>query len=192
MSSEEKIITAAIRHLNEEPTASMARLAEAIGTSRATLHRHFASREALIHALGVRSLDKWEASQNEAGMAAAADSGDPERIAATLSEMMRLFTADADEYGFALTDHFLAAMPDLVARADELEEREVAFYEAAQRAGVLRADLPVRWISNAVLGILIAARDSLRRGDIARRDVPGLVLSTFLHGTGGPSQRGRS
>ncbi|MFG2005624.1 TetR/AcrR family transcriptional regulator [Spirillospora sp. NPDC048911] len=181
-SSEEKIIAAAIRHLNKEPTASMARLAEAIGTSRATLHRHFASREILIHTLGTRSLDRWEESQREAGLAEAAASGDAERIAAALRTVMRLFVADADEYGFALTDHFMAQMPDLVARADELEEREIVFYTAAQRAGVLRPDLPVRWISYTVYGLLVAARDSLRYGNVARRDLDQLVLETFLNG----------
>ncbi|KAB2344023.1 TetR/AcrR family transcriptional regulator [Actinomadura rudentiformis] len=184
MSNREKIIAAAIKHLNKEPTASMARLAEAIGTSRATLHRHFASREALIHELGERSLDRWEASQNEAGLAEAAASGDPERIAAALRTAIHLFVLDVDEYGFTLTDHFLAELPDLVARANELEEREVVFYTAAQRAGVLRSDVPVRWISYAVYGLLIAARDSLRYGNVARRDLDKLVLETFLNGNG--------
>ncbi|MFI0450932.1 TetR/AcrR family transcriptional regulator [Actinomadura sp. 6N118] len=184
MSNSEKIIAAAIKHLNKEPTASMARLAEAIGTSRATLHRHFASREDLIHVLGERSLDSWEAAQNEARMAEAAASGDPEQIIAALRTLMRLFVIDADQYGFALTDYFIAEMPDLVARANELEEREVAFYAAAQRAGVLRSDLPVRWIGFTVYGLLVAARDSLRYGNVARRDLDQLVLETFLNGTG--------
>lgn len=184
MSNQEKIITAAIRHLNKEPTASMARLAEAIGTSRATLHRHFASREDLIHTLGERSLDSWEAAQKEAGLAEAAASGDRERIIEALHTVMRLFVIDADQYGFALTDYFMAEMPDLVARANELEEREVTFYAAAQRAGVLRPDLPVRWIAFTVYGLLVAARDSLRYGNVARRDLDQLVLETFLNGTG--------
>ncbi|GAA2604799.1 TetR/AcrR family transcriptional regulator [Actinomadura fulvescens] len=182
--TEEKIIAAATRHLNQEPTASMARLAEAIGTSRATLHRHFASREDLLHTLGVRSLDRWEASQREAGLAEAAASGDPARITEGLHTVLRLFVADADEYGFALTDYFMAEMPDLVARANELAEREIAFYAAAQRAGVLRTDLSARWISYTVYGLLVAARDSLRHGSVARRDLDQLVLETFLNGNG--------
>ncbi|MEV4256927.1 helix-turn-helix domain-containing protein, partial [Spirillospora sp. NPDC049652] len=55
MRSTEEILGAATRHLNAEPTASMAQLAEAAGVSRATLHRHFASREDLLRALGERA-----------------------------------------------------------------------------------------------------------------------------------------
>ncbi|MEU5880196.1 TetR/AcrR family transcriptional regulator [Spirillospora sp. NPDC047279] len=182
VTSEEKIVAAAIKHLNQEPTASMARLAEAIGISRATLHRHFASREALIHALGVRSIDRWEESQDNAGMAAAAESGDAERITAALHQVVGLYLVDADEFGFALTDHFMAEMPDLVARSEELVEREVTFYTAAQRAGVLRDDLPAHWIAESLYGLLIGARDSLRWGTVARRHIDRLVLTTFLDG----------
>lgn len=185
MRGREEIIGAALRQLNEDPTVSMGQLAEAIGISRATLHRHFASRDALVRALGQRACDHWERSQLAAGIAAAAESGDAERLGTALRVLLRGLVDDAEEYGFALTDHFMARMPDLIARSDELEDREVAFYAAAQRAGVLRADLPARWVSNAIYGLLIAARDSLRHGDVARRDVEHLVLTTFLRGAGG-------
>jgi hypothetical protein len=88
----------------------------------------------------------------------------------------------ADEYGFGLADHALAVHPELLRRARELEEREVAFVTAAQRAGLLNTRLPARWVGHVMYGLLVAVRDGLRRGDIARRDVPRLVLDTFLHG----------
>lgn len=180
----DEITAAAIRQLNVEPTASMGRLAETIGISRATLHRHFPSREALLHALGKQALDSWEASQRQAGIDEAARSGDAEQIRTALREMLSAYVTDADEHGFALTDHFIAQLPDLDARTVELEEREFAFYAAAQRAGVLRTDLPVRWVGNTVYGLLIAVRDSLRRGDIARRDAEQLLWTSFVEGTG--------
>ncbi|MDL4772322.1 MULTISPECIES: TetR/AcrR family transcriptional regulator [Thermomonosporaceae] len=189
MKTDEKILTAATRHLNEDPSASMAEIAEATGVSRATLHRHFASREALLHALGERATSRWERSLRAAGVEAAGSSGDPAAMEAALTAMMRAYVADADEYGFALTDHFINNLPDLMAWTEELVDREVAFYTACQRAGVLRDDVPARWISNIVCGMLIAAREGLRRGDVARRDVERLLLTTFLHGTGAPRDR---
>ncbi|WP_433333691.1 TetR/AcrR family transcriptional regulator [Spirillospora sp. CA-294931] len=187
MTREDQILAAAIKHLNERPTASMAQIAEAIGVSRATLHRHYASREALLHALGVRALDQWEESQERARIDRAAASGDAETLTAALKTLIYALVEGAEEYGYALTDHFMYAMPDLVARGEALEEREIAFYAAAQRAGVLRADLPTRWISNLILGVMITVRDSLHRGEVARRDLEALAYTTFLHGTGGKS-----
>ncbi|MFC6878209.1 MULTISPECIES: TetR/AcrR family transcriptional regulator [Actinomadura] len=187
MKTNEDILTAATRHLNANPTASMAGIASAIGISRATLHRHFVSREALLHALGDRATECWAGSLRSAGIDAATASGDPGELRAALGALLNAYVVDADEHGFALTDHFVNHLPDLVARGEELEEREVAFYEACQRAGVLRADLPARWFSSAVYGLLVGARESLRRGEVARRDLGRILLTTFLDGTGPPA-----
>ncbi|MGK5554408.1 TetR/AcrR family transcriptional regulator [Actinomadura kijaniata] len=192
MRNEDEILAAATRHLNEEPTASMAEIAGAIGISRATLHRHYASREALVHRLGQRACAGWERSQDEAGIVAATASGDPAALDRALRRLLRAFVVDADEYGFALTDHFLNHLPDLVEWGERLEAREVAFYTACQRAGVLRADLPPRWVSNVVYGLTIAVRESLRHGDVARRDIGELLIGTFLSGAGARPENGGS
>ncbi|MFE3449901.1 TetR/AcrR family transcriptional regulator [Nonomuraea sp. NPDC059194] len=180
----DQIVTAAIHHLNDNPTASMAELAEAAGVSRATLHRHFSSRDDLLVALGSRALERWEQAQESVAITAAARESDPGRLREALRELATGLVDVADEHGFALTDHAMSVHPDLLRRADELEEREIALFAAAQRAGLLRADLPVRWISNTWYGLLVAVRESLRRGDVARRDVAGLLVDTFFAGTG--------
>lgn len=178
----EQIMKAAIQHLNENPAASMAQLAEAVGISRATLHRHFSNRDELMIVLGHRAHEQWAQAQVSSGMAEATGSNDPEAIGRAMSALLAGLIEVADEYGFGLTDYALAVHPELKRRADELEEREIAFYAAAQHAGLLRADLPARWISNTVYGLMVTVRESLRRGDVARRDVPRLFLSTFLDG----------
>ncbi|GAA2361719.1 TetR/AcrR family transcriptional regulator [Nonomuraea africana] len=182
--TEEQIVTAAIHHLNAHPTASMAELAEAAGVSRATLHRHFSSRDDLLIALGRRALERWEQVQDTVDLAAAAQESDPARLTATLRDLLVSLVDMADEHGFALTDPAMEVDPGLLRKLEELEGREMALFGAAQRAGVLRADLPVRWVSNAVYGLLVAVRESLRRGDVARRDAAGLLVDTFLRGMG--------
>lgn len=182
MATRDEILAAAQRHLNVDPRASMAVLAAAAGVGRATLHRHFASREDLLHELGTRSMDRWEQSLDAADAAGAADSADAARIEACLRDLLSRFLADSDEFGFALTDGYLTSAPDLLARSDRLVEREVVLYVAAQSTGVLRDDVPARWLGHAVYGLLVAAREAVRDGDIARRDLDTLVLSTFLTG----------
>ncbi|NUS07535.1 MAG: TetR/AcrR family transcriptional regulator, partial [Nonomuraea sp.] len=162
--SREQIMTAAIQHLNEHPAASMAQIAEAVGISRATLHRQFSSREELMTALGHCAHDHWHQVQERAGVTAATASGDPAELGRALDALLEGLIEVADEYGFGLTDYAMAVHPELMRRSDELEEHEIAFYAAAQRAGLLRADLPARWINNTVYGLLVAVRESLRRG----------------------------
>lgn len=180
----EQIVTSAIQHLNKNPTASMAQVAEAAGVSRATLHRHFTSREDLLEAMGTRALDAWEAVQQAVHLRETA-TGDAETVERTLRDLLAGLVEVADEHGFALTDYILEEHPGLQARCDELEAHEIDLITAAQRLGVLRADLPARWVSNTVYGVLVTVRESLRRGDIARRDASRLAVETFMHGTGG-------
>jgi AcrR family transcriptional regulator len=176
------VLGAALRLLNADATASMAAVAEAAGTSRATLHRHFDSREALLVELGTRSLDRWEQRMDEADLEAVSGSGDAARIRAALGSLVEGYVQDADDFGFALTDHVILANAALVERTQRLAERENVLFAAAQGAGVLRSDVPLRWLGHAVYGLLVASREAVRLGDVARRDVADLVLSTLLTG----------
>ncbi|QFG26839.1 TetR/AcrR family transcriptional regulator [Actinomadura sp. WMMB 499] len=184
MQVREQIIEAVLRRLNEDPAASMADLAEAAGVSRATLHRHFAGRDELIDEIGTRALDRWEAALDATGVDAAAASADPEVHLATVRTLLEAFGDLAHEHGWSLTFAAAESYPHLRERSDLLEEREIALYAAAQRSGAMRPDLPARWISNAVYGMCVTARESLRRGDVAPREVARLMAETFLHGTG--------
>lgn len=184
MATRDEILAAAQRHLNVDPRASMAVLAAAGGVGRATLHRHFASRDDLLHVLGTRSLDRWQASLDAADAEGAAASGDATRIEACLRDLLSRYLADHDDFGFALTDSFLTSAPDLLLRSDGLLDREVELYVAAQACGVLRDDVPPRWLGHAVYGLLVAAREAVRDGDVARRDLDETVISTFFTGGG--------
>lgn len=186
MVSRDEVLGAAQRVLNVDPAAPMAAIAEAAGISRATLHRHVDNRDALLVELGTRSLERWEQRMDEADLEAVAASGDPARIRGVLADLVRGYVADADDFGFALTDHVILANADLVARTEVLADREAALFAAAQAAGVLRAGVPARWVGHAVYGLLVAGREAVRLGDVARRDVPDLVLSSLLTGVATP------
>lgn len=182
MSTRDTVLVAAQRLLATDPSASMAQIGAAAGVGRATVHRHFASREDLLREIGRRSLDRWEEILDELAVEGAIASRDAARIRAVIEEMLGRFVADSEESGIALTDSTVINDPSLRQRADRLFAREVAVYAAAQDAGVLRSDVPARWLGHSVYGLLIAARDALVAGDIARRDAADLVRSTFLDG----------
>jgi AcrR family transcriptional regulator len=182
MIKEDAILGAAIRLLNENPRLSMAELAAGIGVSRATLHRHFATRDALLHQAGLQALARWERTHTDIDLAGATGSGDAAVLAATMRTLLRGHLETIEEYGFALSDHYLIGQADLMEWSDRLEDREIAFIAAAQRAGLLRGELPPRWISDALYGLLVGMREGLRRGDFARRDAEELLYTTFTLG----------
>lgn len=181
-SSRHEVLGAAQRVFNVDAGASLTTVAEAAGVSRATMHRHFASREALLVELGTRSLDQWEGRLDSVDAEGVAASGDAAAIRAALEAMVLGYVDDSDDYGFALTDHVILANAALIERTHLLTDREAVLFAAAQKAGVLRDDVPLRWFGHAVYGQLVAGREAVRLGDIARRDVGHLVLSTLLTG----------
>lgn len=182
MADRTDILGAAQGAFNADPAASMAAVAEAAGISRATLHRHFDSREALLVELGTRSLDQWAGRLDDIGAEALAGSGDADAIRAALETLVLGYVDDSDAFGFALTDHVILANADLEERTQVLADREAVLFAAAQRVGVLRADLPPRWFGHAIYGLLVSAREAVRVGDVARRDAGHLVLSSLLTG----------
>jgi AcrR family transcriptional regulator len=184
--SRDEVLGAAQRALNLDAAAPMAAIAEAAGVSRATLHRHVDSRDALLVELGTRSVDRWESRMDAADLEAVAASGEADRIRAVVEGLVRGYVEDSDDFGFALTDHVILANADLIARTEALADREATLWAAAQSAGVLRTGLPPRWVGHAVYGLLVAGREAVRLGDVARRDVPDLVLSTLLTGVTAP------
>lgn len=184
MATRDQLLDAALTALNRQPTATMGEIATAVGSSRATLHRHFSSREALIAEIAVRAVDRWELTQEQAGIREASESTDPAVIAAALDALLRQYALDAADFGIVLTDDFAASAPEMKERGLAIVEREVVFYAQAQKVGVLRADLPPRWIADVVYGLMVSARESMRWGNVARRDLSDLVVDTFLKGVG--------
>lgn len=184
MASRHQVLAAAQRQLNVDPRSPMAAIAEAAGIGRATLHRHFASRETLLTEIGQRSLDRWESRLEQREVAAVAASGDRERIAACLAGLLDDYVTDFEDFGFALTDTYMCTEPTLVARTRELADREIELYAAGQAAGLLRQDVSPRWIEHTLYGVLVAARDALNEGDVPRRELGTLVHATLLGGVG--------
>ncbi|GAA4811102.1 TetR/AcrR family transcriptional regulator [Nocardioides caeni] len=184
MSSRDAVLAAAPRVLATQPTASMAEIAAAAGVGRATLHRHFASREDLLREIGQRSLDQWAASMDEARVLEAAESGDATVIRACLVDLLTRYVADAQAFGIALTDPTVLNDPELREGAERCFVDELRLHGAAQATGVLRPDVPPRWLGHVLYGLLVAVRDALVEGDIAPRDAAGLVVTAFLEGSG--------
>ena len=66
LSTSEAILEAGFILLNQNPKATLADIAAAAGVGRATLHRHYSSRDDLIEAMSLRALQEIQQTADEA------------------------------------------------------------------------------------------------------------------------------
>lgn len=177
---DDRLVAAALATLNADPSASMAQIAAAAGVGRATLHRHFATREDLVREIGERGIARWEASLHASGAPALGEDADAATHRAALEDLVERYVQDADDFGFALTNPEIERHPDFRERCLALIEIEVRVFTAAQRAGVLRDDVPAEWIDHVLFGLMRSGLDARHYGNVAPRRIPGLVADSFF------------
>jgi AcrR family transcriptional regulator len=166
--------------LVSNPAASIEQIAEAAGVSRATVHRRFANRDALLSALG-----DWAAAQLMAAVDAARPETSPPLVALYQATANLMRVKIAWQFG---TGEAAAANPTAAAVQTEMLGRLDALLLRARDAGLLRADADLIWARRAYHALL----DEVRRGGIDGQDpdaLATLVVSTFLHGVGTPEAR---
>lgn len=166
-----RILDAATALLTANPGASMAEIAEASGLVRATLYRHFPTRDDLLKAMYVAALD--EALQ-------AILSVDPEKGKASdaIGRMIDALLVVGDRY--RILSEQRRGYPELRQQEEAVGAPMIALLERGQKNGELRDDLPVRWLA-AVLGALVnEALRAVGREDIKREQAGATVTTTFL------------
>lgn len=168
----EAILEAALTVLQSDPDAGMNQIADGAKVGRATLYRHFPTREDLLSALRQRARQQGK----EAMLAANPDEGDPiealERIVAALIDV-----------GFRNRVLFgpKVSRPDLAKREEHFEPIARTFARA-QRDGIISTDFTVTWLTNALRVLLGAARVEGQAGRMAREDAPALIVRQLVEG----------
>ncbi|MFE5718208.1 TetR/AcrR family transcriptional regulator [Streptomyces erythrochromogenes] len=180
MVNEEELLDGAARVLAGDHSASMVQIAAGIGTSRATLSRRYATREALLKAVAVRAIEVVDGCLAPLDLAQNADA---DAFDAAIEELVVALMPAAHLYGFTSRDATVLADPAFRAGVDRQDQRALAFLALGQRLGRLRADLPPYWIWYSLWGLLDAAAEGVRDGHLAPRQIGHLVLTSFLSGT---------
>ncbi|MCX5192636.1 TetR/AcrR family transcriptional regulator [Streptomyces sp. NBC_00249] len=184
MVREEELLDAAARVLAGDHSASMVQIAAGIGTSRATLSRRYATREALLKAVAARAIEVVDGCLAPVDLDGA--TADGAAFDAALEELVVALLPAAHLYGFTSRDATVLADPAFRAGIDRQDQRALAFLALGQRLGRLRADLPPYWIWYSLWGLLDAAAEGVRDGHLAPREIGRLVLTSFLGGARPP------
>lgn len=166
------IVSAAIAVLANAPQATMADIAQASGTGRSTLYRHFPDREALIAAIYDRILADADAIVRRWLPAGIDD--DPIEALVGLSTAL---ASIGDRYRFL--EHQQAQRghkdPD---RPRPNEAALIAYLSAHQRGGRIRADLPADWLVLMLEAVITRAAE--RRGAGDRSDLVRATVTSLL------------
>ncbi len=132
----DRIFAAATASLAVDPHAGMDVIAQAAGIGRATLYRHFATREALLGALRERFVERLEAASQ-----ASLTEDDPRQAVLVWFDMGMRAVADTCTFSGGAADPVLQSRSMAV-----IETTATAFIEKANALGRLQDDIDASWV----------------------------------------------
>jgi len=170
------ILEAAFDLLSRRPASTLADIADHAGVGRATLHRQFSSREALIAELSRVAIQELNAAIDHACKDATSHTDGLRRtLAAILPLGMR--------HGFLATEP-VADDPEIAALLERDSTALRAEIEAARAEGLFAADVPTDWIVETFDAVIYAGWQSIRKQQLTPDQATRLAWRTLTSGLG--------
>ncbi|MDH6630212.1 TetR/AcrR family transcriptional repressor of mexCD-oprJ operon [Streptomyces sp. LBL] len=169
------VLRSAAALLTRNSTATMDEVAKAAGISRATLHRQFAGRDALVRALEALGIAECEAAL---GAARLEDGPAGEAV----RRLVRELEPAAALLAFLYTENQLFEGEEQNAGWSRIDERVAALFRRGQAAGEFRIDLTPGWLTEALYGLLASGAWAVAEGRVARNDFTHMIVELLLGG----------
>ncbi|MFI8518077.1 TetR/AcrR family transcriptional regulator [Streptomyces sp. NPDC085481] len=170
-----QVLRAAAALLTRKATATMDEVARAAGIGRATLHRHFAGRDALVRALEQMGIEEFEAALDAARL----DDGPADEA---VHRLIGAVEPVAPLIAFLVTENQLFEGDQQNEGWARLDARVAALFRRGQEQGVFRIDLTPAWLTEALYGLVGAAAWSVQDGRLAAKDFPYMIAELLLGG----------
>ncbi|GAA2712614.1 MULTISPECIES: helix-turn-helix domain-containing protein [Streptomyces] len=169
-----RVLKEAAALLSRKGTASMDEIAKAAGISRATLHRHFAGRDALVRALEQLGIEQFEAALERARL----EEGD---AAEALRRLVVCAEPVAGLLSFLYTENQLFEL-DVNEGWNRLDARVQALFLRGQEEGAFRVDLSPAWLTDALYGLIASGAWAVHDGRVAAKDLTRVICELLLGG----------
>ncbi|MGX4693254.1 TetR/AcrR family transcriptional regulator [Streptomyces sp. JNUCC 63] len=169
------VLRSAAALLTHKATATMDEVARAAGISRATLHRHFAGREALVRALEALGIEECEAALDAARL-------EDGPAADAVRRLVREFEPVAGLLSFLYTENQLFEGEEQNEGWARLDERISELFRRGQLSGEFRIDLTPAWLTEALFGLLASGAYVVLSGKVAPKDFHHMIVELMLGG----------
>ena len=173
-----RIVEVAARMLGDDPHVGMAAVAEAADVSRATVYRHFPTREALIDAIRTQAL----AAGAQAIVECRLEEGGATEA---LRRLVEAWLDIAQRYGFAqLVGHAGSPLDeeDRAHRRRVFGEPLIALFTRGQAAGEFSTAVTPEWATRMFGATVIAGARAVDDGVLTRADAAATVFHTLTQG----------
>ena len=170
----DQILDAAAQVLPRRPDATLQTIAKHAGVSRTTIFNRYPTRNDLIEALAIDTVERI----GEA-MKRVPDSIDEDVGAALLAITEALMPLGARTIFLRL---HVDATDSLDTYWDEAATPLAIYFALLQVRGRLRQNQPARWLAASYIGLLFAAWDEIQSGEVGPAQAARLVTETWLTG----------
>ncbi|MEU0949646.1 helix-turn-helix domain-containing protein [Streptomyces canus] len=168
------VLRSAAALLTRKSTATMDEVAKAAGISRATLHRHFAGRDALVRALEEHGIAECEAALDAARLDEGSASGAVRRLVREIEPVAGLLA-----FLYGENELWEDGGGDSWSR---LDLRIASVFVRGQQNGEFRIDLSPVWLTEALYGLVASCAWAAQAGRVAPKDFTHMITELLLGG----------
>lgn len=152
----------------------MDEVARAAGIGRATLHRHFSGRDALVRALESLGIQETESALDRAGLGEGPAQDALRRFVAAVEPAAGLLA-------FLVTENELFE-GEVHDGWNRIDARIAGLFRRGQERGEFRIDLPPAWLTEALYGLIGACAWAVQDGRVAAKDFQYMTVELLLGG----------